>query len=227
MTKRFFCAFLFLFASTLVTFADDYMPLKAGATSEYSVNLTGKFSHEPTRGTFIQKVLPSQNLNNQKLIPVQNGGGYLDFYAETKDGIIHWGHQSASDIQPIQDEALKIILPSSHKLGTSWKYNYNTSLLTKNFLLEVDMTVVAVNETLTLPAGVFEHCILIKYKGKKAIPSSSTFALQGKSVVTVEGYDWYAPGVGFIHSIVNETGVGYSSHKEQGQIVMLLTKFSK
>ena len=57
------------------------------------------------------------------------------------------------------------------------------------------------NESVTVPAGRFEHCIKVTGAGSTTVPVDRATA---KAPVTVEHADWYAPGVGLVKSVRRE-----------------------
>ena len=227
MARKVFCAVLLTFAFMMIASADDFMPLRPGTLREYSFTRTNPASTETAQGTYSIKSLPSREFNGIKLIPVQNQNGTLVFYTEKEEGIVFWGHQNADDPQPVPDERPEIVMPKSHAKNTRWNGSHTTSLLKKRVLIDTVETIEATNETVNVPAGVFKNCIRIRYIGQKTFDDDSGSILQKKTIVTVEGYEWYALGVGPVKAIVTETGEGYLPEKEEGKLVVLLTKFSR
>lgn len=91
-----------------------------------------------------------------------------------------------------------------------------------NVSVTLKSTIESVDEVVTVPAGTFKGCVRVKSVGTT---KKDVGAFMGIATIIVEHYDWYAPGVGKIKSIVKEK----SNHLMvgSGEMTMQLETFKK
>ena len=70
--------------------------------------------------------------------------------------------------------------------------------------LTVNLTVETTSETITVPAGTYKDCARVKHSGGNRKDGAS---------ISLEAYEWYAPEVGLVKSIVTIKKVGKDQAK--------------
>jgi len=70
--------------------------------------------------------------------------------------------------------------------------------------IPLEFTVEAEDDTVTVGAGTFEHCLRVKATGS-LFAGSTLQDFMGIRFIQVEQTDWYAPGVGLIRRVRNES----------------------
>jgi hypothetical protein len=82
-------------------------------------------------------------------------------------------------------------------------------------------TIESIDETVTVSAGTFKGCVKVKGSGN----AQKKLGILGDAKINVEHYNWFAPGIGTIKSIVKES----SNHMMVGSVerAMELEAFKK
>jgi hypothetical protein len=122
--------------------------------------------------------------------------------AKDAQGIYKFATQSPKDVSPKILKTPNYIIKYPIKIGTSWEIEARSKLL-NDALVMLKATIEAIDDVVTVPAGTFKNCLRIKTEG--VIRKEE---LGNEIIVNIEGYRWYAPGVGFIKDIRKEKGSG-------------------
>ena len=105
------------------------------------------------------------------------------------------------------------ILPRSPKIGEQWVVQSELALIesrtfarqdrlrNRTIPLALSVKVVSIGESVTVPAGTFENCVLLKSEG---LVNVKTDRGNANADVIVVREDWYAPGVGLVRSTREE-----------------------
>lgn len=151
--------------------------------------------------------------------------GARHYLRRTSNGTEYWlkiedGHidrvatRTAVEEVPTNDAASLRVLPVAPKAGDSWSFGTQPYILeralpfrerfahdeSKRF--ELHMKVESVDETVTVPAGSFEHCIKVEGEGRFFVLADARI---GASEVPVTQTEWYAPDVGLVKLVRSET----------------------
>ena len=115
-----------------------------------------------------------------------SGTTSYQFMGKDDGGIYRYAEHNSENAQPT------IITPKEYDIkypiaeGTTW--DITTKLGDRN--LEVNLTIESVTDVVTVPAGTFKDCVKIKQVG------------EDKGNASVTAYEWYAPKVGVVKSLV-------------------------
>ncbi len=190
----------------------EYFPLDAGRSWEYAL-------HE--KNPAIDKV---QRLNMRNLKPIdQDGQRYARRLAS--DGNEYWltitdaavqraGVRRAIDFAPLMDEQPRTVMQLPPTLGQWWEIESRPYILERvapfrerfsqddSKRITLHMKVAAVDDVVEVPAGKFEHCLRLEGTGVLNVLADARI---GASQVPVSHTEWYAPDVGLVKLIRNET----------------------
>lgn len=163
---------------------ESYYPLKPGMRWEYNVT-TGQGGTQK----LVITNLPSREIAGKKVTPRKWEMGKAAFYQfmeKDDSGIYRYADQASEKAAPvvITPKECHLRFPISH--GNSWV------MATKmdGGTLIVNLSIESVSEVVKVPAGSYKDCLKIKQEGENA------------AGVSVLGYEWYAPKVGVVKSIV-------------------------
>lgn len=194
--KLIFLALCALFLASCGVNIADYYPLEAGLIREYRINKSQTQSIEnfETRKMDGIEVVP-QKIENPS-------GTAFQFIARDNEGIYSYAYQAPSATEPEVLEEADYILKNPLKPGKSWEKDASVQLLLESIPYSMLYLVESKKETVTVPAGTFENCLLIKGSG---LAQADKGAL-GIIKITVTEDRWYAPGVGLVKSIRKQSG---------------------
>jgi hypothetical protein len=164
--------------------SESYYPLKAGMRWEYLVISNAS----DTKKLSITNLAPRE-VQGKKVTPRQwdlGGHIFIEFMEKDDSGIYRYAEQVGEKGAPT------LVIPKECHLrfpiaeGNSW--NMATKLGSST--LNVTLTLESVSEEVKVPAGTFKDCLKIKQVGGNDAGAS------------VMGYEWYAPKVGIVKSLV-------------------------
>ena len=193
MRTKLIAIFLILFSSLQVDnlycseLILSYFPLKPGMTWTYKV-----VSDKSETRTVTVTNLPPREIDDTKLTPKKwDIGGISKYYLIGTDdgGVYRYGEQKSENSEPIITKPKIYYLKNPVSDGTTW--DISTKLGEDN--LTVNLTIEGLNDTIKVPAGDFEDCLRIKHVGSSQRDDAS---------ISLEAYEWYAPKVGLVKSLV-------------------------
>lgn len=203
--------------------APDYFPLKSGPVWVYRqtvlINNHGNSGGREThRFVAAATNLAPRTSGEARLIPRIYADGRTLYYEEADDGIALAASQDADqkDIEPI---APRYVIKYPIEEGTAWKMPGETQILQRSFLGtfgtvskpirvqgDMEFKIQGLNDMVRVPAGTFHHCLRVQGSGKANLQWGEPF---GTVVITVKTTEWYAPSVGLVKRIREEsTGPG-------------------
>ena len=205
------CSIFFLLIGCQQKIAkDDYFPLHKGLTWHYQV--TKSLTDQKTV-FFDYHVENTGKINNDEHYPnddiyvrhTSDGTDY--FFIQDDVASYRVAKRTIVEQTPRFDETLRQIIPSAQamEVDSSWTNNTKAYLIytvpphimRKDIGSNLSMLfqVVAKDETVTVPAGTFKHCIKIVGTAEFSFFAD---AVQGYKTVPVTQTEWYAPGVGLV-----------------------------
>jgi hypothetical protein len=163
---------------------DSYYPLQEGRRWEYTVTS----DQSATKKLVITNLAPRE-VNNTKVTPRKSEMGGVSWYELMENngkGIYRDAEQKSEQAPPALVTPKECHLKFPLSRGNSW------TMTTKigPHQVPVNLSIDSVSEKVTVPAGSFKDCVQVKQEGQSA---------DGTSVL---GYEWYAPKVGVVKSIV-------------------------
>jgi len=206
-------------------FAEQYYPLNEGRKWEYQTFQKDVGGSVTERFKWSRTALAPRILLDKKVVPLQYGSGALKFIIEDDVGVGLYAHQDITDKAPKFFQPTDYFLKYPLKIGMMRQVNGITRLLKKPILVDKTETIETVTDVVTVPAGTFENCIRIKSSGKTTISFEEPF--RAVANVEVEGFDWYAPRIGWIKGILTEQTNNLQLGWPGQQMVHHLIKFTK
>ena len=127
------------------------------------------------------------------------------YFLEESSGVFRVGKRTSVEIKPRMDTPIRPVLKYPLEKDTKWQVNTHPYVLTrllplneslkKSFTLPMLYTIASTNETVTVPAGNFEHCVKVVGSADLELYVN---ALRGYVIVPFTTEEWYAPGVGLV-----------------------------
>jgi hypothetical protein len=164
--------------------SDSYYPLTEGMRWEYNV-----ISDRGGTNKLIITNLASRKVNGITVTPrkMEMGGNtFFELMERDDNGIYRYAEQKAENTPP------SLITPKEWHLkfpitqGSSW----HMTIKLGNDTVNISLTIESVSDKVTVPAGAFMDCVKIKQVSENGAGA------------TVMGYEWYAPKVGVVKSMV-------------------------
>jgi hypothetical protein len=220
---------LFILLVTMLFFiscskgSDSYYPLKEGITWTYQISMSRLGSAESQK--IVVTNFASRDLKGKKVTPQKldvNGQTSFSFYAEDESGIFEYASQGPGAPEPEIKVTPTYTLKNPIQVGTTWEDKTKTAFENEKIPYTLKSMIESKDEIVTVPAGTFKGCIKVKGTGS----AEKNTGLFGIAKIKVEHYDWYAPGIGMIKSIVKESSnniaAGYG-----GEATLQLESFKK
>ncbi len=163
---------------------ESYFPLKAGMRWEYNVTST----QGPTQKLIITN-LPPREVNGVKVTPRKWEMGrntFIELMKQDDTGVYRYAEQQGETAPPTLVTPMEYHLKFPIAQGNSW----NMTTKVGNSVVNVGTTIDSVSDEVKVPAGTFKDCLKLKQAGENA---------EGTSIL---GYEWYAPKVGVVKSMV-------------------------
>lgn len=206
-------------AFAVVTFAgcggsgpSKYFPLGRGDHWDYTLTETNSLATNAEPFTIDDAGTVARDGKRHYLRRTSNG---TEYWLTIEDGNIERvATRTAVEESPRDDAANLRVLPVAPKAGDSWSFSTQPYILeralpfrerfahdeSKRF--ELHMKVESVDDTVTVPAGTFEHCLKVDGEGRFFVLADARI---GASEVPVTQTEWYAPDVGLVKLVRSET----------------------
>ena len=201
--------------------ANDYLPVKPGATWTYSgKSATGNF----TRVSTITSV-EANSFEREIATTLSNGTQrtYTDSWKCTPDGLVLQGGPLSTTFQSVYGNATMktlsttgVTLPARINAGDSWTQDaqlaFTSTKVSVNITLTYNFKAIGL-KSITVPAGTFNAM-----KIQINVTSQTTTATRTNNI-EVDGFEWFVPGVGAVKSSVGVkvNGTAYPGTDDQMQ----------
>jgi len=164
--------------------SEAYFPLKEGMRWEYNVTS----DQSGTKKLFITNLAPRE-VQGTKVTPRKwelGGSTFIELMKKDDSGVYRYAEQPGENAPP------SLITPMECHLKFPVAQGNNWTMATKlgNSALNISLTIESVSDEVKGPAGTFKDCLKIKQVGENEAGTS------------VMGYEWYAPKVGVVKSMV-------------------------
>jgi hypothetical protein len=182
----------------------SYFPLKEGSRWEYNVIS----SQGATKKLLITNLAPRE-VKGTKVTPRKwelGGSTFIELMKQDESGTYRYAEQKGEKAPPDLVTPMECHLKFPIAEGSSW--NMATKL--GNSTVNVSLTIESLSDEVKVPAGTFKDCVKIKQVGENDAGTS------------VMGYEWYAPKVGVVKSLVTikqKTKEGTKSETRTYQLV--------
>jgi hypothetical protein len=164
--------------------SESYFPLKEGMRWEYNVTS----DQGETKKLIITNLAPRE-VNGKKVTPRQwvvGGTTFFELMDQDDTGTYRCAEQKGENAPPIPVTPVECHLRFPITQGNSW----NMTTTVDNRALNLSLTIESVTDNVTVPAGSFQDCVKVKQVG------------ENDAGAAVMGYEWYAPKVGVVKSMV-------------------------
>lgn len=207
----------------------EYFPLQEGLHWRY------KLSYEtmdgPDETLFVIGSLPAKKINEEMIYTRKALDGRLFHYRMTDEGLLMTDHEKTTDRETATIEKNEYIFKYPIKAGQKWQGSSRTRVLIKSgppqiteFRIVVNVpvtyTVEAVNDTVHVSAGTFSHCIRVSLRGSGFFDAGNYV---GNTIVSIKENNWYAPGIGLVKSVREESTTSKALNK--GTMTLELESF--
>jgi hypothetical protein len=208
-------------SSVIGSCANDYLPVKPGATWTYNgQSASGNF----TRVSTITSV-ETDSFEREITTTLGNGiqKAYTDSWKCTPDGLVLEGGPLSTTFQSVYGNATMktlsttgVTLPARINAGDSWTQDaqlaFTSTQVSVNITLTYNFKAVGL-ESVTVPAGTFNAM-----KIQIDVTSQATTATRTNNIA-VDGFEWFVPDVGAVKSSVGVkvNGTAYPGTDDQMQ----------
>jgi hypothetical protein len=163
---------------------ESYFPLKEGMRWEYNVIS----DQGATKKLLITNLAPKE-VKGVKVTPRKwelGGSTFIELMKQDETGIYRFAEQKGEKAPPSLITPMECHLRFPIAEGSSW----NMAARLGNSTVNVSLTIESLSDEVKVPAGTFKDCVKIKQAGENDA---------GTSII---GYEWYAPKVGVVKSLV-------------------------
>ncbi len=188
--------------------AETYFPLKQGLSWTYEI----ASDQHPTTRVVVTNLAPREIKGVKVTLRKSEAAGPARYYLVGADdnGIFRFGEQKSETAEP------EIITPRDYYLknpattGTTW----DTTTKMGSEEVTINLTIESTSEDISVPAGTYKDCLRIRHVGGS----------QNKDL-TIEAYEWYAPQVGLVKSLVTVTRVEKDKSRKSEHLTYQLASF--
>jgi hypothetical protein len=163
---------------------EAYFPLKEGMRWEYNV-----ISDQGATKKLLITNLAPREVNGTKVTPRKwelAGTTFIELMKKDETGIYRYAEQKSEQAPPSLITPIECYLKFPITEGNSW----NMAAKLGNSTVNLSLTIESLSDEVKVPAGTFKDCLKIKEVG------------QNDAGTAVMGYEWYAPKVGVVKSLV-------------------------
>jgi hypothetical protein len=164
--------------------SESYFPLKEGMRWEYNVIP----DQGATKKLLITNLAPRE-VSGAKVTPRKQelgGSTFIELMKQDETGVYRYAEQKGETAPPSLITPMECHLKFPVAEGSSWKMAAKLG----NSTVNLSLTIESLSEEVKVPAGTFKDCVKVKQVGENDAGTS------------VMGYEWYAPKVGVVKSIV-------------------------
>lgn len=163
-------------------------------------------------GTTTQKyplaTLPTRTWNGLQVGGKRTVDGRQYFYHAGTDGVRRVGRKLHDDEDIRAEQPSLMVLPADPRVGSRWQQPAETSVLENTGPpwetlfritrpLTLEYRIESVTDVVRVPAGEFRDCLRVVASGEL---SADVGNYVGRTAISVEVTEWYAPGVGLVRS---------------------------
>jgi len=164
--------------------SESYFPLKEGMRWEYDV-----ISDQGATKKLLITNLAPREVSGAKVTPRKwelGGSTFVELMKQDETGVYRYAEQKGEQAPPSLITPMECHLKFPIAEGSSW----NMAAKLGNSTVKVSLTIESLSDAVKVPAGTFKDCVKIKQVGENDAGTS------------VMGYEWYAPKVGVVKSLV-------------------------
>ena len=186
--------------------AQDYFPLGGDQVWDYEIRRSIKGEQHKQR--LILTSLPAANIEGAEYFPQLRIDDRVDVFSRTPDGITRVNFDKAGP--PLS------VLPAQLKPKATWQAPGQILFLEitgafhatfqerKKLTIDLDYTIEAMDDTVTVSAGRYSNCMRVKSSGSM-FAGATLKEFLGIDFIQIEQTEWYAPGVGLVKRVRTES----------------------
>jgi hypothetical protein len=185
--------------------SESYFPLKEGLRWEYSVTS----NQSETKKLVITNLAPRE-VQGTKVTPRKwelGGTTFIELMKQDESGVYRYAEQPGENAPPSLITPIECHLKFPIAPGSSW--NMTTKI--GNSTLNLSLTIESVSDEVRVPAGTFKDCVKVKQVG------------ENEAGTAVMGYEWYAPKVGVVKSLVTIKQTAKEGTKSESRTYQLVS----
>ena len=192
---------------------DSYFPLEPGLRWTYRVTTTVAGASRESR--FSEHNAPPENVKGLEHAVRVTSDGTRYYLLETGEGVLRAAKRTLVESTPRFDEPPRWVLKRPLTPGSTWDHETHPYVLRRLHPYEESLTgslrfrmayeITAVDETVEVPAGRFEHCLRVDGDARLTLYADGRTGYQDIEIDTAE---WYAPGVGLVKLVREEPLAG-------------------
>jgi hypothetical protein len=228
---RFFIFLICLISGCVQQPRDQYFPLQGGKYWRYVMSyktMDGTF-----KGIYAVENLAQAEKNEELLFVRKLLDGSLNFFRMTDQGILFIAREKTIDLKTEYTEDSHYIFQFPLQVGTEWQDTTISKALIKtgppqktefHIVARVPVTarIDSMTDTVKVPAGTFKNCMRVNISGD-AFTNAGNYV--GMTIVRINETNWYAPGVGLVKSLRNESTK--SKALDKGEITLELESYNR
>lgn len=186
--------------------ASDYFPLQKGLSWQYQYELTTAVKQE--QGIYTVTNIGTTEIANETVTIRRTNAGRDYYLSQKPDGIYRYASRTLFETHPVLDEPPRMVLPLPYTSDTDRRWSSSTtsyvihmtgpstiSNANPNRDFVMSYRVASRNETVIVPAGKFENCLLVE---GDATLTMFADPMTGYTDVPIKTREWYAPRVGLV-----------------------------
>jgi hypothetical protein len=204
-------------------FAQDYFPLEPGMTRIYRVTQNGTSGEEVL--PLIVRTVFAPSIDGKKYVfPVQLEDGTIVHVFKNRESTCPFVEQALNEAErAIRKTPIRFL--ANPIMPGSIEARYESMLIGlqnegwRGTTVRIDVQ--NEKETVTVPAGVFSACVKVKYEVEHKLLRDKI-----EETILIVAYDWFAPGIGWVKRVGEQTD---RQELTGGNIVVIyeLLSFSK
>lgn len=213
MFRKLLAIFITLFLSACSNDSEVYFPLEPGTQWSYIVRSTTMDGTE-TKKFIVQTTHPREWNDETRFVRTTLAGTWL-FYDRNEQGIYNVAIERQDQAAPYAvPENQRTVLKYPLQAGTSWSEMTETAALYRtgppqrseywiHAPVRLNYVIEAIDDSVKVPAGRFNNCLRVHAEGQT--PNYDAGNYVGRTNIIIKKTDWYAPGVGLVKSVREET----------------------
>ncbi len=181
---------------------DRYYPLEAGRTWTYATVIQPARGQKTTADTHVTN-LKEQTVAGRTVTPQETeafGQRRLRFISVDGRGVAEIADQDSSAPEPRIKSPPNTIVKLPITVGAAWETTWETNQFGTRTLLPMTKKVESTDRPCNTAAGAFSTCLHLRLIGSGPVRTA-----EGSAVVDVAGEEWFAPGVGYIRGVFDES----------------------
>ncbi len=192
--------------------ADDYFPLARGHYWHYQTRTSR--GDATSFGDYRVENLGEVEREQERYRARRNSHGTEYLFRQDEQGIYRAGIKTITSSHVKHDPRKRYVLKTPLRTNEFWFNDSHAFVIERSQPLrerfwnthpfEMEYQVTALDETVQVPAGVYEHCVRVEATGTVELLADVTQGRYGSSEGEIRTTEWYAPGIGLVKVLRQE-----------------------